>query len=93
MENFIRPKVEILPKESIIPNENLISPAPNQFTHELRKTQSYYYINTGQAFPPDGEFPKGTKVVLIRHDGGNYCYVADGRGIYAEIQFDSLKKL
>jgi hypothetical protein len=93
MEQFIRPKAEILSEESLIPDENLISPPPNQFTHELKEMKSYYYISAAQATPPDGEFPEGAKVVLLRYDGGSYCRVVDERGIYAETEYDGLRKL
>ena len=46
-----------------------------------------------QGSHPEGEFPKGTKVVLLCYDGGNNCRVVDGNGIYVEIEFSSLKKL
>ena len=93
MEQFIKPKAEILSEESLIPDKNTISPPPNQFTHKLKDSQSFYYIGAMQGSPPDGEFPAGTKVVLLRYDGGSYCRVADEQGLYAEIQFDSLKEL
>jgi hypothetical protein len=93
MEQFIRPKAEILSEESLIPDANLISPPPNQFTHKLIRTESYYYSSAAQASPPDGEFPKDTKVVLLKYDGGSYCRVVDKQGLYVEIEHASLKKL
>ena len=93
MGNFIRPKAVVLPEESLIPESNLISPPPNQFTHELKSSQPFYYTGAQQASPPDGELPANTKVVLFRHEGGSYCRVVDEQGLYVEIEFDSLKKL
>lgn len=93
MNQYIRPEAELLGDESLIPDKNEIFPPPNQFTHELKDSQSFYYVDAAQSAMADGEFSKGTKVVLLRYDGGNYCRVADERGIYAEIEFDSLKKL
>ena len=93
MEKFIRPKAEVLPEESVIPDKNLIHPPPNIFTHQLIRPQPFYFTSMMQNSPPDGEFSEGTKVVLLRHDGGNNCRVIDGQGLYAEIEFDSLKKL
>lgn len=93
MGQFIRPEASILPEESLIPEENLVSPPPNQFTHELKESQSFYYTSAQQASPPDGELSAKTKVVLFRHDGGSYCRVIDGQGLYVEIEFKSLKKL
>ncbi len=93
MEKFIRPKAEILSEESLIPEKNLIYPPPNIFTHKLIRSEPYYFTSMMQGSPLDGEFPEGTKVVLLGHEGGNNCRVVDEQGIYAEIEFDSLKKL
>jgi hypothetical protein len=93
MEGFVRPKAVVLPENTIVPERNLISPAPNQFTHELTRPQPFYFTGAQQAAPPDGQFPAGTKVVLLVYDGGTYCRVADRQGLYVEIEYDSLKKL
>ena len=92
MGKFLRPKAEVLPDSALVPEKNLVSPAPTQFTHELTKPEPYYYSSAQQGKPPDGEFPAGTKGVLV-HDGGNRCRVVDGRGISAEIESGGLKKL
>jgi hypothetical protein len=93
MEGFTRPDAVVLPESAMIPDQNLISPAPNQFTHELIRPQPYYFTGAQRAVAPDGQFLAGTKVVLLVYDGGTYCRVADGQGLYVEIEFDSLKKL
>jgi hypothetical protein len=93
MEGMIRPEAVVLPDSARVPAANLIAPPPNQFTHELTRAQPYYFTGGQQGTPPDGEFPAGTKVVLLRHDGGAYCRVVDGRGLYVEVGCDSLKKL
>jgi hypothetical protein len=93
MEGFVRPKAVVLPENATVPDRNLISPPPNQFTHELTRPQPFYFAAAQQATPPDGQFPAGTKVVLLVYDGGRYCRVADGQGLYVEVEYDSLKKL
>lgn len=93
MENFIEPKAIVLPEEANVPDENLIAPPPNRFTHRLKKTQPYYFYGAQQAMPPNGEFPVGTKVVLMIFDGGGYCRVVDVQGLYAETEFDGLEEL
>jgi hypothetical protein len=93
MEGFTRPEYKILEERDIVPDENLISPPPNQFTHELTSSQPFYFTGAQQAAPPDGKFPEGTRVVLLVYDGGTYCRVADGQGLYVEVQYDSLSKL
>jgi hypothetical protein len=93
MGHFIRPKAVVLPDEALVPARNLISPPPNQFTHRLSRAAPYYYAGAQQAARPDGELPADTKVVLLVHDGGRYCRVVDGRGLYVETEYESLEPL
>ena len=93
MEGFVRPKAEVLDERAIVPEKNLISPAPNQFTHKVSRSQKYYFAEAREGGPPDGHFQAGTKVVLLVHHGGKHCRVADGRGLYVEIEYNSLKEL
>jgi len=93
MEGFIRPTAAVLAEEAIVPAENLISPAPNQFTHELTRLQPYYFAGARRAKMPDGQFAAGTKVALLVYDGGDSCRVVDGQGLYVEIAYDALKRL
>ena len=92
MKGFKRPNAKVLAADSIVPEENLISPPPDRFTHELLRSESYYFSGPQQGKLADGKFKKGTKVVLLKHDGG-FCYVADGRGLYVALACDSLKPL
>lgn len=93
MKGFVRPEAVVLGENAIVPERNLISPAPNQFTHKLTQPQHYYFTGAQKGVPADGQFPTGTKVVLLVYDGGSYCRVADERGLYVEIEYDSLEKL
>jgi hypothetical protein len=93
MEGFLRPEARVLEESALVPAANLISPAPNQFTHEVTSDQPYYYKSVEQGSPPDGFFPKGTKVVLLLYGGGSSCRVADGQGRYVDIEYASLRRL
>lgn len=93
MKGFVRPKATILDEGAVVPDENLISPAPNQFTHELTRSQPFYFKGAAQADAPDGELPAGTKVVLLTDEGNGYCRVVDGQGLCVEVKCGSLKKL
>jgi hypothetical protein len=93
VRGFKRPQARVLRENALIPEGNLISPAPNQFTHELTRAQPFYYADARKGAQPNGEFPTGTKVVLLVRKRGGYCRVADERGLYVEIACDSLKKL
>jgi hypothetical protein len=90
---MLRPKASVLPDSAQLPGRNLIQPPPNQFTHEVRAEQPYYYDGPHQDAPPEGTFRAGTKVVLLEHDGGPVCRVADGRGLYVATAFDGLRRL
>ena len=92
-EGFVRPEAEVLAEKALVPGRNLIAPAPNQFTHEVAQAQPYYFTGAQAGMAPDGEFSAGAKVVLLLYDGGAYCRVADGRGLYVETEYGSLKKL
>ena len=93
MEGFGRPEIVILPDGAAIPDPTLIRPAPNQFTHQLTRSQPYYFNDAQHETSAAGEFPVDTKVVLLMYDGGRYCRVVDGQGIYVELEYDSLKIL
>lgn len=93
MKGISRPRASVLPEDAVVPGKNLIDPAPNQFTHQLKQSQAYYFDGAQQGRPPDGEFPAGTKVALLVFDGGAYCRVADEQGLYVETEYENLKKL
>lgn len=93
MARIIRPKSVVVPEESMIPDRNLIVPPPNCFTHKLKVAQPYYYSKTRPRQKPDGTFATGTPVVLLLHDGGKICRVADGRGLYVETNYAGLRQL
>lgn len=93
MQNFLRPKATVLPDSAIVPDENLIRPPPSRFTHEVIKDQPYFYSLPKQNAAPDGQFAAGTQVLLISHDGGTLCHVADGRGLYVVTEYDGLRPI
>ena len=90
MGQFLRPKAEVLSDDALVPDKNLISP-PDHFTHQLTRAEPYYF-GSAHSGRPDGEFPAGTKVLLIGDDGDR-CRVADEQGLYVEIACAALTKL
>jgi hypothetical protein len=82
MKGVTRPDVFISPEGAVVPPTNLISPAPNKFTHEVNREQPFFYSEKFTDTPPSGQFEPGTKVNLLFHDGGEMCRVVDGRGLY-----------
>jgi hypothetical protein len=93
VEGFLRPEAIVLGENATVPDKNTISPAPNQFTHELTRSQPFFFDVAEQPTQPSGQFPIGTKVVLLLYEGGKYCRVADYQGLYVDIEFDSLKRI
>jgi len=93
MKGFLRPESVVLPENACIPAPNVIAPAPNQFTHELTRPQPYSFTGAQPGRSPDGDFPAGTRVVLLRYDGGSHCWVVDGQGLYVEVEYGGLKRL
>jgi len=92
MKGMRRPEAIVLPDSSLVPT-NVITPAPNQFTHEVTRSQPFYASFGAVDEPPTGQFDAGTRVVLLYYDGKDYCRVADGTGRYVETRFDGLRKL
>jgi len=83
----------VLPESALVPDKNIISPPPNQFTHEVNELQPFYFSDVQEGGAPNGQIEAGTRVVLLVHDGGDYCRVADGRGLYVQTRFGGLRKL
>jgi hypothetical protein len=92
VDKVIRPKAAVLPDSAQLPDRNVLTPPPNQFTHEIVAEQPYYYTGIDQAAPPEGKFAQGMKVVLLRHDDAE-CWVADGRGLYVATACSGLRLL
>ena len=88
---MLRPPVVVLSSSAVVPPKNLIKPAPNEFTHVLKRAQPYFFEEPAGA--PSGELPAGTKVVLMVYDGGPYCRVVDGQGLYVATAYEGLRRL
>ena len=91
MDRMIRPKATVLPESALVPDNKIIELPPNQFTYEVVAEQPYYYNAPDQAAPQEGKFAAGTKVVLLKHDGGAVCQVVDGQGLVVATAFDGLR--
>ena len=93
MDRMTRPKAEVLPDSALVPEANLLDAPPAHFTHEVVRKQPYFYSSPIQDAPPDGSYPAGAKVLLLTHDGGPMCRVADARGVCAMTAFSGLRPL
>jgi len=93
MEGIGRPEAIVLPDTSLIPPRNRISPAPNQFTHVMTRRQPFYFLQGPADAPANGELSAGAQVVLMVHDGGPWCWVADASGLYVVTAFEGLTRL
>jgi hypothetical protein len=92
MKGMVRPEAAVLPESALVLDRHVISPAPNQFTHQLARAQPFHFAGSEPGAPPGGELPAGIRVLLVR-DGGARCNVIDERGLYVEIDADALRKL
>jgi hypothetical protein len=92
-DRYLRPEAVVLGEGSLIPPENQIRPAPNRFTHKLAGPAPFYFGSEAGSEEPDGHLEARTKVVLLRHDGGARCRVVDERGLYVEVNHESLTEL
>lgn len=88
---MLRPEAEVLSDAALVPDQYLIKPPPTHFTHEIVKSQPYYYGETRDT--PAGEFAAGTRVQLKSYDGGAYCRVVDEQGLYVDTAYDGLRSL
>ena len=91
MDHMLRTNSEVLPESAMVPERNLLRPPPNQFTHKVKVEQPYYFQTPHLGAPAEGIFAAGTKVVLLLHDGGPVCFVADDRGLYVATAFAGLR--
>lgn len=87
---MLRPKRSVLPASALIPAANVLQPPPNRFTHKVAAPQPYWFALPPDEAHADGLFEAGTPVVLLHHDGGVLCRVADGRGLYVLTRLDGL---
>ena len=63
------------------------------FTHIIQTAGEQYYLNgPQQAQPPDGTFPMGMRVRMIR-DAGSYSIVQSESGVTAHVTSTCLKAL
>ena len=63
------------------------------FTHVIQTANEQYYLDgPQQARAPDGSFPKGTKVRLIRNTG-SYSIVQSEAGTTAHVTSGCLKQI
>jgi hypothetical protein len=93
MKGMKRPEVAILPEGAVVPPIDRITPAPNQFTHEIVGTQPFYFSSTPDGAPPNGEFEPGTKVTRLVDDGRAMCGVVDARGLYVRTACSGLRRI
>ncbi len=91
MKGMLRPDAVVLADGAFVPRGHHFSPPPNQFTHELTRSEPFRF--TGEEEAPSGELPAGARVVLLAYDGGTHCHVADERGLYVQVEYGALRKL
>ena len=91
-EVVLRPEASVLADGALVPERNVVRPAPNRFTHQLRVDEPYRLDRCESPGEPDGVLPAGTPVALLV-EGPDTCRVVDGSGLYVEVRRASLRKL
>jgi hypothetical protein len=66
------------------------SPA-DSFSHVITTEVEYYTTGPQQGRPPDGKFPAGTKVTIVR-EAGSYILVRSEDGVEAYVASDAIKE-
>jgi hypothetical protein len=93
MGRITRPKMVVLPDSAIVSARNILDSPPSHFSHRVTKPQPYYFRKPRKATSPAGEFAAGDKLLLLSHDGGELCRVADANGLVVFTAFATLDPL
>ena len=93
MGQMIRPKVQVLSDSAMVPAGNTLVKAPRHFSHKVTRPQPYYFRKPGKATAAAGEFAAGEKLLLLSHDGGEFCRVANANRLSVFTAFATLKPL
>jgi hypothetical protein len=88
----LRPEAVVLGNAALVPDANLVSPAPNSFTHELAVDEPFWLDRSDRSQEPDGVLAAGTPVVVLVA-GDERCRVVAGTGLYVEVGCASLRPL
>jgi hypothetical protein len=93
MKGFIRPEAVVLPEKALIPSPNVVTPPPNHFTHQTKRETPYFYNDAAHGQQPDGVLLPGARVIVLRCEDGGRCRVVDERGLYVQVDGESLEQL
>ena len=67
------------------------TPAGESFSHVITAETEYYTTGPQQGRPPDGKFPAGTKVNIVK-TAGSYTLVRDRDGVEAYVAADAVEE-
>ncbi len=87
---MLRPKARVLKDSDLVPAGRVVRP-PAKFTHELRRSQSYYYEMGGES--PDGTLAAGTRLNVSARDGDDRVWVVTAQGLRVVTDADGLRPL
>ena len=86
-------KSTVEPPEEVVEALNNSPENVENFTHIIQTANEQYYLDgPQQARAPDGSFPKGTRVRLIRN-AGSYSIVQSESGTTAHVTSGCLKQI
>jgi hypothetical protein len=87
---MLRPKARVLKDSDLVPAGRVVKP-PAKFTHELRRSQSYYYDMGGES--PDGTLAAGTRVNVSSRGGDDRVWVVTAQGLRVVTDTGGLRPL
>lgn len=85
-----RPKMQVLPDSAMMPPGKILHTPPAGCSHQLTIEQPYYCEEPHKDASPAGEFAAGDRVRLLSHEGGEFCKVADAKGLVVFTAFAGL---
>lgn len=88
---FLRPEPVVLDDSAVVPPENLVSPPPREFTHELAAATDYFYMASRMQGAPDGRLDADAKVLIVERDDAGVCRVVDTRGLSVYVECSALR--
>ncbi len=88
---MLRPKATVLSDSALIPAGHVAKKPPKRFSHQLRKSQPYYFA-LGSAIP-DGQLLAGTRVRVTKQGGDDFCWVVDEHGLKVVTKCEGLRPI
>ena len=88
---MLRPKATVLSDSALIPAGSIVKKPPKKFSHQLKKSQPYYFELKSAI--PDGQLLAGTRVKLEKQGGDDFCWVVNEQGLRVATKCEGLRPI